>query len=94
MFEKPDDKPNLQTTIDELIAEMRSVNADSEEYCKMADQLEKIYKLKEVDFKRKIDLNQLIAAFVSAFAIVRITKYERENVVTSKVLNLINPFKP
>lgn len=93
MFEKPD-KPDLQATIDELFENMQSVTPDSEEYAKMAVQLERIYKLKEVDSKRKIDPNQVIGAAATFLGILWITRYERENVITSKALSFITSFRP
>lgn len=94
MFEKDSTKAGLQKSIDKLISEMSDVSADSEEYATMADQLVKLYKLKEVDSQRRVSPDALITALASFIGIVWITRYERDNVVTSKALSFIRTFRP
>lgn len=95
MFEKnPDTKSGLSNAIDEILKEMSSVNADSEEYDKMADQLVKLYNLKEVDSKRKISPDALVSAAVTFIVAVWLTRYERDHVYTSKTLDFIRTLRP
>lgn len=47
----------LDTLIDEIIMHMSGVECDSEEYAKMADQLTKLYKLKQIETELKLKTN-------------------------------------
>lgn len=88
----PDEEVGLEKAIDEILKEMRTVNADSDEYAKMADQLVKLYNLKEIDSKRKISLDTLVTVAAQIIGIVLITRYEREHVITSKALQFFRGF--
>lgn len=76
----------LQKAIDDILSEMSSVPADSDDYAKMADQLVKLYNLKEVDSKRKISRDTLAVVIGNIVGIMWIARFERENVLTSKAL--------
>lgn len=93
-LKNPDTKAGLQKAIDALLKEMSSIDADSDEYAKMADQLVKLYNLKEVDSKRKISPDALVSAAVTFIVAVWITRYERDNVFTSKTLDFIRTLRP
>lgn len=90
----PVEKPDLQKTIDNLLNEMSSIQADSDEYAKMTDQLVKLYSLKEVDSKRRVSPDTLAAVIANFLGIVWITRYERENVLTTKAMEFIRSHKP
>lgn len=89
-----ENKPSLQKTIDALLEEMSSVTADSDEYTKMSGNLDTIYKLKEVDSKRRVTPDVIVTVVVNFIAIVWITRYERENVITSKSLQFLRTLRP
>lgn len=86
-------KTGLEDAIDSLLEEMTNLSGDDNEYARMADQLEKLYKLKEVD--AKVDAQQRVSpdtwAVVGAnlVGILMIVGHERANVVTSKALSLL-----
>lgn len=94
MFEKPEKKPDLQSTIDELFEELKVTSAETEQYEKITDELVKIYNLKAIDAKRKIDINVLIPALLTFAGVVWITRYERENVLATKGLSWLTSFRP
>jgi len=79
----------LEKTIDTLLDRMAVVECDSTEYAQMADQLVKLYKLKEIDAPKRIspDTKALIAGNLAG--IVLIIGYERANVITSKALGFV-----
>lgn len=85
----PTEKSGLEKAIDDLFTEMNSVNADSEEYAKMADQLVKLYKLKEVDIPRQVSPDTLAVVIGNLLGIVLIVGHERTHVVTSKALGFV-----
>jgi len=90
MFLKDPDEPSgLQKAIDDLLKEMEDVSAETPEYAKMADQLVKLYKLKEVDSKRKISPDTLATVLGNLIGIALIIRHERENVITSKALAFV-----
>jgi len=90
----PDKNSGLQKAIDDLLEEMSKVDKDSDEYAKMADQLVKLYNLKEVDTKRRISPDTLVTVLANFIGIVWITRYEREHIVTSKGLDFIRTLRP
>lgn len=99
MFNK---KPNtnrdgLTEAIDSLLREMSDLNGDDPEYAKMADQLTKLYALKEIDHKvesgKRISLDTLAVVGANIAGILMIVGYERENVLTSKALSLLMKLK-
>lgn len=91
MFAKkaPVEKTGLEIAIDDLHSQMASVTADTEEYSTMADQLIKLYKLREHDAPRRISPDTLALVAGNLAGIVLIVGHERANVVTSKALNFV-----
>jgi hypothetical protein len=79
----------LDEAINELFLEMAALSGDSEEYAKMADQLSKLYSLKEMDSKKRVSPDTLAIVIGNLLGIVMIVGHERMNVVTSKALNFI-----
>lgn len=86
-------KHTLETTIDTVLSEMANEDPFSAKYANMADQLTKLYALKETDHKIKTD-NRVsketwatIAANLAGIAII--VGHERAHVVTSKALSFI-----
>jgi len=84
-----DEKSGLEKTINELIEKMRTVEPDSKEYATMADQLVKLYNLKEVDSKRKISKDTLIVVVGNLAGIGLIILFEKEHVMSSKALQFL-----
>ena len=90
MFLKKQNEPNeLETTINALLTRMADVSPQSPEYAKMADQLVKLYKLKEHDAPRRISPDTKALILANLAGIVAIIGYERANVITSKALNFV-----
>lgn len=86
-------KDGVTEAIDSLLEEMSALSGDDPEYAKMADQLTKLYALKEVDHKvtsnMRISLDTLALIGANLAGILLIVGYERENVMTSKALSLL-----
>lgn len=94
LYNKPsDESQGLQRTIDDLIAQMSLHSGDSDEFSKMADQLTKLYSLKEVDSKRRVSPDTLAVVAGNIVGIILIVGHERMNVVTSKALNFVMKLK-
>lgn len=84
----------LQKTITELHAELETVNGDSEEYSRMADQLTKLYKIQNENerSKDKFSKDTLVLAATNLIGIATIISYEHAHVISSKALSFV--FKP
>lgn len=94
MFPKKSPEPTgLEKAIDSLLNEMAALNGDDAEYAKMADQLEKLYKLKAIDKPEKVSPDTLALIAGNLAGIIMIVGYERANVVTSKALGFIRQLR-
>lgn len=95
MFNRNDstEKTKLEEAIDELFNEMSNLSGDDPAYAKMVDQLDTLYKLKEVD--HKVDVRTRVSADTLAIvvgnlaAVVLIVGHERANVITTKALSFL-----
>jgi hypothetical protein len=79
----------LEKEIDSILARMNDIAPDDPKYATMADQLVKLYKLKEVDSKRKLSPDALAAVVGNLVGILVIVGYEHKNVITSKALSFV-----
>lgn len=91
-----DRRSKLDHEIDAVIEQMAAVSADSEDYTAMAQNLERLTKLKEVVEKNKrpkLNPNQVLAVACSLIGLVLTLGYERLNVITGKAWSLITRTK-
>jgi hypothetical protein len=93
MFQKPTvEKTGLETTIATLISKMADHEGDSEEYTKMVDNLDTLYKLKAEDKPDRVDRNTIAIVAGNLLGIIIIVGFEKSHVMTSKALsNLLKP---
>lgn len=90
LFRKtPIAKSGLEVAIDEVLSEMKGFTADQDEYAIMADQLVKLYALKEVDRPVRAMNDAVIMSLGNVICVALILEYERVHVVTSKALLFI-----
>ena len=85
----PTEKSGLQKTIDSVLHEMNSVNADSKEFSKMNKQLVKLYSMKDIETPNRVSLDTLVLVTGNLLGIVLIIGHERTHVVTSKALQFV-----
>lgn len=94
MFKRTqNEKTGLEKAIEELHIEMNSVTADTEQYSQMADQLVKLYKLREFDAPKKVSPDTLVLVGGNLLGIALIVGHERAHVVTSKALSFVLKLK-
>lgn len=86
---KPKPKSELEKTLDELFAELRSTTGDTEQYAKTADQVAKLYKLREIDTPRRISPDQALLVAGNLAGILAIVAYEQKHILTSKAANFV-----
>lgn len=79
----------LEKTLNALFEEMSGTPCESEEFAKMADQLQKLYPLKDHDSKSRVSADVKATIAANLIGIALIVGHERAHVVTSKALNFI-----
>lgn len=91
MFTKKTPEPTrIDEAINVIIVEMRNKKATDPEYAVMVSQLERLYKLKEIDSPKKRVSPDTVALIAGNLAgILLILNYERAHVVTSKALGFV-----
>lgn len=89
------EKSGLENAIDEILAQMdHCVSVDSDEYALMSIQLEKLYKLKEIDrengpFWNRVNADTVVKTGGMLIGIGAIVVYEQKNVMGSKALSFV-----
>lgn len=87
-----DRRSALDKEIDAVIAQMAATSADSDEYTAMAQNLERLTKLKDVverNKRPKLNPNQILAVLCSIGGLLLTLGYERLNVITGKAWSMI-----
>lgn len=79
----------LQAAIDRIYANMADDTPYTESYSVMADQLIKLYSLKEDNSKSRFSSDALLAVIGNILGIGIIVGHERAHVVTSKALAFV-----
>lgn len=88
---KPKENAGLDLVIGIAEAELAKQDIGSDEYTKIMDQLERLYKMKasvKTDPNR-VGKDNLIAVIGNFVGLVLVINHERVNVITSKALNMI-----
>jgi len=86
---KSREETGLEKAIDGLLSEMKGFTADTKEYSAMADQLEKLYKLKDIDKPERVKPDTLAIIAGNLLVAVVIVTYESKNILTSKALSFL-----
>lgn len=80
---------DLDEAMHEVYSEMKGFTADSDEYCKMTDQLIKLHSMQTLDKSRRISPDTAATIGANLLGIALVLHYERLHVVTSKALNFV-----
>jgi hypothetical protein len=84
---KTDEQTELDKTIADLEAQMRTYDPDSEAYGTLVNRLERLVKLQERNASKRISPDTLLIVGGNILGIVIIVAHERANVITSKALS-------
>jgi hypothetical protein len=90
MFTKSQTKAKLDAEICSALDQLSDLDKTSDEYGDLVDRIAKLHKLTTEDrskFRVSPDTALIVAA--NLFGILRITRYEREDVINSKALGFI-----
>jgi hypothetical protein len=74
----------LEEAIDQVLFEMRGMDAHSDEYAQMVKQLTKLYKLKEIDKPEHVSRDTLAIILGNLGVAIIILAYEQKHVITTK----------
>lgn len=89
-FDKQDNKNGLEKEIESILNEMAGEHKDSENYNKMAQNLEIIERAKSYEKDDSIDWTQVAVAGVTVLLpVALILGYEKVNVLTTKAVSFI-----
>lgn len=80
---------DLLKVIDSLQNRMLMIDPQSDSFVKMADQLTKLYKLKETTTPKRVSHDTLALIAGNVIGIILILNYERAGIVTSKALSFV-----
>ena len=80
---------SLEKETERLLELLSEMQPETEEYAATADQLVKLYKLKEVDSKKVVSPDALVTIAGNLFGIAVIIGYERAHIITSKALGFV-----
>jgi hypothetical protein len=79
----------LENEIARLLKVLKAEEPNTEKYDKVADQLVKLYKLKEVDSKKRVSPDALAAAATNIAGILLVINFERVHVITTKAFGMV-----
>lgn len=87
---KKTEPSSLENEIERLLEALKNMDpAKDENYSDVADQLKKLYPLKEVDSKRRVSPDAWTAAATNLAGILLILNFEHAHVMTSKALSFV-----
>uniref|UniRef100_A0AAU7GY64 Uncharacterized protein n=1 Tax=Streptomyces phage Scarif TaxID=3158858 RepID=A0AAU7GY64_9CAUD len=87
-FPKTEQTP-LEVELDRILKLMSQLDVTHPDYAVMADRLVQLYKLKEVDSKKRVSKDSMVAAATNLGGILLILNYEHAHVMTSKAVSFV-----
>ena len=86
----PKRKPtDLENELARLLALMSTIEPTDPNYSTIADQLKKLYPLKETDSKDRVGKDILVSAAAGLAQVLVIVGYEHAHPLTSKAMNFV-----
>ena len=86
---KKDKRTLLEKEIDNILKTMLTMDAGSEEYTVMAENLERLYKLKAVDSTNKVSADTMALIAGNLLGLALIMSFEKTNIITTKALGFV-----
>lgn len=86
---KKDKRTLLEKEIDNILKTMLTMDAGSEEYTVMAENLERLYKLKVVDSTNKVSADTMALIAGNLLGLALIMSFEKTNIITTKALGFV-----
>jgi hypothetical protein len=82
-------KSKLENVVDSILDDMSKLEANSDEYTTMAENLEKLLKAKSYEKDRRISPDTIAIVAGNLIGIVLILKHEKIDIITSKALSFV-----
>lgn len=89
MSKRPEYKPGLNEVLNSMFFEMIEEDKDSEKFAKMVNNVETLYKLKEVDSKKRVSPDTMLVVAGNLLGIILIVGHERAHVITSRAIGFV-----
>lgn len=89
MFAKSSIESKLEEEILSSLEELDQLKTDPEKYNVVIDRVVKLHKLKSEEGLKPPSLDTMLVVGANIFGILWLTRYERDNVVTSKALGFV-----
>jgi hypothetical protein len=88
-------RPGLEKAIDDALLELAGLAADTEEYNKVLDKLERLYKLRapEPEPTKPVSMDTIVAVAGNLAGIILIINHERVHVIGTKALGFVGKFR-
>lgn len=86
---KRDKRTNLEKEIDRILCQANYISPDTEEYAKIMENVEKLYKAKSYEKSRSVSPDTIAVVLGNLLGIGLILGYEQRNVITSKALGFV-----
>lgn len=93
MFTKTEIESKLDAEINSALVKLGEHDKTSKEYSVIVDHVVKLHKLKSDERLKPLSLDTALNVCVHIFGILRLTRYEREHVISSKALGFIPKLK-
>lgn len=93
MLIKSQTEAQLDAEIISALKELESHKKTSEEYGTIVDHIAKLYKLKTEGRSKPISMDTVLLVAANIFGILRLTRYERENVINSKATGFVQKLR-
>lgn len=84
---------SLKEAIDTALLALKELTPGSDEYAKVVDQLDKLYKMNALKGANRVSADGWLAAGASLAGIVAILAYEHAHVVVSKAVGFVPKIK-
>ncbi|AWN05895.1 hypothetical protein SEA_CRICKO_29 [Streptomyces phage CricKo] len=88
-IKKTAEPSELEIEVSRLFAELKNHEPNTNEYNAVADQLKKLYPLKEIDSKRRVSPDAVLGAVVNLAGIALVLNFEHAHALTSKALGMV-----
>ena len=93
LFTKKDKRSKLEKEIDVVLDELHRVPSDQPEYTIIADNLEKLYKIKNDEKSQKVKPDTYVNAIVYLGGIILVLWHEKTQIITGKAFSMLTKWR-
>lgn len=92
---KPENRAGLEKAIDDALLELAGLQADTPEYDRVLDKIERLYKLRlpEPEAPKPISKDTLVAVAGNLAGIILIINHEKLHVISTKATQFVGKFR-